>query len=45
MVDLRRFATTLPGDVAAIRAGPIMEHSNSQTEGQINRLQLIGRTM
>jgi transposase len=45
VADLRRFAAGLRGDVAAVRAGITVEHNNGQTEGQINRLKLIRRTM
>jgi transposase len=35
----------LRDDLAAVRAGLTLAHSNGQTEGQINRLKLLRRTM
>lgn len=43
--ELRRFAAGLRDDLAAVRAGLTLAHSNGQTEGQINRLKLLRRTM
>ncbi len=45
IMDLRRFAIGLRADHTAVQAGLTLEHSNGQTEGQINRLKLIKRTM
>jgi transposase len=33
------------GDLAAVKAGLTLEYSNGQTEGQVNRLKLVKRTM
>lgn len=43
--QLQRFATGLLADEAAVRAGLTMVWSNGQTEGHVNRLKLIKRTM
>lgn len=43
--ELRRFAVGLREDLAAIHAGLTSAYSNGQTEGQINRLKLLRRTM
>lgn len=43
--DLRRFASGLLLDKAAIQAGLTLEWSNGQTEGQINRLKTVKRQM
>lgn len=42
---LRKFATGLQADYAAVKAGLTLEWSNGQTEGQINRLKLLKRQM
>jgi transposase len=44
-VELRSFAKGLQQDLAAVTAGLSLPWSNGQTEGQINRLKLIKRTM
>jgi transposase len=44
-IQLQRFATGLLADEAAVRAGLTMVWSNGQTEGHVNRLKLIKRTM
>jgi transposase len=43
--DLRRFATGLRLDLAAVQAGLTEEWSNGQTEGHINRLKTLKRQM
>jgi transposase len=43
--EVRRFALGLMGDLAAVKAGLTLEYSNGQTEGQVNRLKLVKRTM
>jgi transposase len=43
--ELRRFATGLLPDKAAIQAGLTEEWSNGQTEGQVNRLKTLKRQM
>ena len=43
--ELRRFATGLTKDYAAVKAGLTSAYSNGQTEGQITRLKLIRRAM
>ena len=43
--EVRRFATGLTKDEAAVRAGLTLEYSNGQVEGQITRLKLIRRSM
>ncbi len=43
--ELRRFAHGLRDDYAAVQAGLTLIHSNGQTEGQINKLKLLKRSM
>jgi len=43
--EVRRFALGLRDDYAAVQAGLTLIHSNGQTEGHINRLKLIKRSM
>jgi transposase len=43
--EVRRFALGLRDDYAAVQAGLTLVHSNGQTEGHINRLKLIKRSM
>jgi transposase len=43
--EVRRFARGLRDDYAAVQAGLTLSHSNGQTEGHINRLKLIKRSM
>jgi transposase len=43
--ELRRFATGLGGDHAAVQAGLTLVWSNGQVEGQVNRLKLLKRQM
>jgi transposase len=43
--ELRRFATSLQSDIAAVRAAFSLPWSNGQTEGQINRLKYLKRQM
>jgi len=43
--ELERFALGLRRDAAAVRAALSVEHSNGQTEGQVNRLKVIKRAM
>jgi transposase len=43
--ELARFAGGLRRDEAAVRAALALEHSNGQTEGQVNRLKVIKRAM
>jgi transposase len=38
-----RLAATLRNDLAAVRAGLTLRHSNGQTEGQVTRLKLVKR--
>jgi transposase len=45
VAEVRRFALGLMGDLAAVKAGLTLEYSNGQTEGQVNRLKLVKRTM
>jgi len=45
VAQVRRFALGLMGDLAAVKAGLTLEYSNGQTEGQVNRLKLVKRTM
>ncbi len=45
VAEVRRFARGLMGDLAAVQAGLTLAHSNGQTEGQVNRLKLVKRTM
>jgi transposase len=45
LVPLRNFAAGLRRDLAAITAALTLEWSNGQTEGQINRLKFIKRSM
>jgi transposase len=42
---VRRFALGLMGERAAVKGGLTLEPSNGQTEGQLNRLKLVKRTM
>lgn len=42
---LARFATNLKQDLAAVEAGLSLAWSNGQTEGQVNRLKLVKRSM
>jgi transposase len=42
---LRRFATGLQGDYAAIKASMMLPWSNEHVEGQINRLKMLKRSM
>jgi len=44
-IELRGFARGLASDLAAVRAGLTLIHSNGQTEGQINRLKMLKRQM
>jgi transposase len=41
--ELERFAAKLRTDLAAVRAGLMLRHSNGQTEGHITKLKLIKR--
>ena len=43
--ELRRFATGLERDKAAVLAGLTLSHSNGQVEGQVTRIKLIKRMM
>ena len=43
--ELRRFATGLVADHAAVQAGLTLVWSNGQVEGQVNRLKLLKRQM
>jgi transposase len=43
--EFRRFAISLRGDYAAVRAALSQPWSNGQVEGQVNRLKLIKRQM
>ncbi len=43
--EVRRFATGLTKDYAAVQAGLTLEDSNGQVEGQITRLKLVRRSM
>jgi len=45
VAELRSFAIRLRQDEAAVRAGLELEWSNGQTEGQVNRLKLVKRSM
>jgi len=45
IAEMRRFAMGLQEDAAAVRAGLTRAESNGQTEGQINKLKLVKRTM
>jgi transposase len=45
ITDLQRFASGLVEDRAAVEAGLSLEWSNGQTEGQINKLKLLKRSM
>lgn len=45
VAELRRFATGLTKDYAAVEAGLTSVYSNGQTEGQITRLKLVRRAM
>jgi transposase len=41
--ELKRFASTLREDLAAVQEGLTLRYSNGQTEGQVTRLKLIKR--
>ena len=43
IVELRRFASSLKADEAAVKAGLTLEWSQGQVEGQVNRLKLLKR--
>jgi len=43
IAELARLAATLRNDLAAVRAGLTLRHSNGQTEGHVNRLKLVKR--
>ena len=43
--DMRRFARTLRQDIEAVRNAVLEPWSNGQTEGQINRLKTLKRSM
>ncbi|GAC1350762.1 MAG: hypothetical protein NVSMB27_36390 [Ktedonobacteraceae bacterium] len=43
--DLETFALGLQKEVSAIRAAVLLHYSNGPTEGHVNRLKLIKRTM
>jgi transposase len=43
--DVKRFATGLLADQAAVRAGLTLEWSQGQVEGQVNRVTLLTRQM
>ncbi len=45
VAELRSFASRLRRDEAAVRAGIELEWSNGPTEGQVNRLKLVKRSM
>jgi transposase len=45
IAELDRFARGLTDDRAAVEAGLSLEWSNGQTEGQVNKLKLLKRTM
>jgi transposase len=45
VLELKRFASGLKQDYAAVRAGIELPWSNGQLEGQVNRLKLIKRVM
>jgi transposase len=45
IADLQRFASGLADDRPAIEAALSLEWSNGQTEGQVNKLKLLKRTM
>lgn len=45
ITELNRFARSLTDDRAAVEAGLSLEWSNGQTEGQVNRLKLLKRSM
>jgi transposase len=45
IIELRRFASSLKKDQAAIEAALSLPWSNGQVDGQINRLKLIKRPM
>jgi transposase len=45
VAELRRFAQGLLPDIVVVRAGLMLEWSNGQTEGQINRLKTLKRQM
>lgn len=45
VAEMQRLAKSLQQDLAAVLAGIALPWSNGQTEGQVNRLKLIKRTM
>ena len=45
IVELERFARGLTDDRAAVEAGLSLEWSNGQTEGKVNKLKLLKRSM
>jgi transposase len=45
ITELDRFARGLTDDRAAVEAGLMLEWSNGQTEGQVNKLKLLKRSM
>jgi transposase len=45
ITELDRFARGLTDDRAAVEAGLSLEWSNGQTEGQVNKLKLLKRSM
>ena len=45
VTDLQRFAGGLMEDRAAVEAALLLEWSNGQTEGQVNKLKLLKRSM
>ena len=45
VAELRSFASRLRRDEAAVRAGIELEWNNGPTEGQVNRLKLVKRSM
>ena len=45
VMPLRRFATGLRADYDAVKAGITLRWSNGPVEGQINRLQMLKRSM
>ena len=45
IAELKNFAVGLQRDYAAVKAALSLEWSNGQTEGQVNRLKFIKRSM
>jgi transposase len=45
ITEVDRFARSLMDDRAAVEAGLSLEWSNGQTEGQVNKLKLLKRSM